>query len=128
MNYLNQRINTIEQKLKATHQHLFYQEEEYSGLLEKMQDIKLKYSRAVLLLTEFIESFVEQNPNLLQQQSDMFLDIDNIKEAEDMHDVQDETIVALCLVLLKQLQPYITDLSDSKHQQNYERRYLDPVS
>jgi len=45
----------------------------------------------------------------------MFLDIDNIKEAEDMHDVQDETVVALCLVLLKQLQPYITDLSDSKH-------------
>jgi len=80
-----------------------------------MQDIKLKYSRAVLLLTEFIESFVEQNPDLLQQQSDMFLDIDNIKEAEDMHDVQDETVVALCLVLLKQLQPYITDLSDSKH-------------
>jgi hypothetical protein len=80
-----------------------------------MQDIKLKYSRAVLLLTEFIESFVEQNPDLLQQQSDMFLDIDNIKEAEDMHEVQDETIVALCLVLLKQLQPYITDLSDSKH-------------
>ena len=80
-----------------------------------MQDIKLKYRRAVLLLTEFIESFVEQNPDLLQQQSDMFLDIDNIKEAEDMHEVQDETIVALCLVLLKQLQPYITDLSDSKH-------------
>lgn len=46
----------------------------------------------------------------------MFLDIDNIKEAEDVREVSDETIVALCLVLLKQLQPYITDLSDSKHE------------
>ena len=91
-----------------------------------MQDIKLKYSRAVLLLTEFIESFVEQNPELLQQQSDMFLDIDSIKEAENVSEVGDETLVALCLVLLKQLQPYITDLQDSKHTVNYERRYNDP--
>lgn len=66
-----------------------------------MQDIKLKYSRAVLLITEFIESFVEKNPDLLQQQSDMFLDIDSIKEADDVRNVSDETIVALCLVLLK---------------------------
>jgi len=101
MNYLNQRIKTIEAKLQSTHQHLFYQEEEYASLLEKMQDIKLKYSRAVLLITEFIESFVEKNPDLLQQQSDMFLDIDSIKEAEDIRSVTDETIVALCLVLLK---------------------------
>ena len=63
----------------------------------------MKYSRAVLLITEFIESFVEKNPDLLQQQSDMFLDIDSIKEAEDVRSVSDETIVALCLVLLKQL-------------------------
>ena len=33
----------------------------------------------------------------------MFLDIDSIKEAEDVREVSDETIVALCLVLLKQL-------------------------
>jgi hypothetical protein len=55
----------------------------------------------VLLLTEFIESFVEKNPDLLQQQSDMFLDIDSIKEVEDIREVPDETLVALCLVLLK---------------------------
>lgn len=36
MSYLNQRIKTIETKLQSTHQHLYYQEEEYSGLLEKM--------------------------------------------------------------------------------------------
>lgn len=36
MNYLNQRIKTIETKLLSTQQHLYYQEEEYSSLLEKM--------------------------------------------------------------------------------------------
>ena len=30
-----------------------------------------------------------------------------------------ETLVALGLVLLKQLQPYVQDLSDVKHQENY---------
>ena len=54
MNYLNQRIKTIETKLQSTQQHLYYQEEEYSSLLEKMQDIKLKYSRAVLLLPPIV--------------------------------------------------------------------------
>lgn len=56
----------------------------------------------------------------------MFLDIDSIKEVEDIREVNDETLVALCLVLLKQLQPYITDLQDSKHTANYERKYNDP--
>ena len=33
-----------------------------------------------------------------------------------------ETLVALGLVLLKQLQPYVQDLSDVKHQENYMRK------
>ena len=55
------------------------------------------------MLTEFIESFVETDPSLLQKQNDIFLDIDAIKEAEDIQDVEQETLVALGLVLLKQL-------------------------
>lgn len=38
----------------------------------------------ILLLTEFVESFVEQDPTLLQKQNDIFLDIDQVKEAEDL--------------------------------------------
>ena len=122
MNYLNQRIQQIEQKLQTTTDHLSLQEEEYQQLLEKMISIRNRYSKVILLLTEFVESFVEQEPSLLQRQNDIFLDIDQVKEAEELKNIEPETLVALGLVLLKQLQPYVQELSDSKHQANYQRK------
>ena len=65
MNYLNQRIYQIETKLLSTQDHLTVQEEEYQRLLEKMISIRNRYSKVILLLTEFVESFVEQEPSLL---------------------------------------------------------------
>ena len=115
MNYLNQRIQQIEQKLQTTQNHLNLQEDEYQGLLDKMVSIRNRYSKVILLLTEFIESFVEIDPSILQRQNDIFLDIDAVKEAEDLQEVEPETLVALGLVLLKQLQPYVADLSDVRH-------------
>ena len=70
-------------------------------MLEKMISIRNRYSKVILLLTEFIESFVENDPSLLQKQNDIFLDIDAVKEADDLRDVEPETLVALGLVLLK---------------------------
>ena len=49
-----------------------------------MINIRNRYSKVILLLTEFIESFVENDPSLLQKQNDIFLDIDAVKEAEDL--------------------------------------------
>ena len=93
--------------MQTTQSHLNLQEEEYQGLLDKMISIRNRYSKVILLLTEFIESFVEKDPSILQRQNDIFLDIDAVKEAEDLREVEPETLVALGLVLLKQLQPYV---------------------
>ena len=90
-----------------TQGHLSLQEDEYRGLLDKMVNIRNRYSKVILLLTEFIESFVEKDATILQRQNDIFLDIDAIKDAEDLNEVEPETLVALGLVLLKQLQPYV---------------------
>ena len=49
-----------------------------------MINIRNRYSKVILLLTEFIESFVENDQSLLQRQNDIFLDIDAVKEAEDL--------------------------------------------
>ena len=67
MNYLNQRIQQIEQKLSTTGMHLNLQEEEYQHLLEKMVSMRNRYSKIILLMTEFIESFVEKDQSLLQK-------------------------------------------------------------
>ena len=77
------------------------QEDEYYGLLNKIHTNKARYGKLVLLLTEFVESFVEKDPTLLDRQNDIFLDIDQIKEAASIKDVEPESLVALGLVLLK---------------------------
>ena len=66
-----------------------------------MMTLRSRYSKIILLLTEFIEGFVDKDPTLLQKQNDIFLDIDMVKEAEDLREVEPETMVALGLVLLK---------------------------
>ena len=86
-----------------------------------MINIRNRYSKVILLLTELIESFVEKDQSILQRQNDIFLDIDAVKDAEDLKEIEPETLVALGLVLLKQLQPYVQELSDVKHQENYNR-------
>jgi hypothetical protein len=41
------------------------QEAEYSKLFAQLVEIRARYSKAILLLTEFIEHFVEQDPTIL---------------------------------------------------------------
>jgi citrate lyase alpha subunit len=66
-----------------------------------MIGIRNRYSKVILMLTEFIESFVEKDPTILQRQNDILLDIDSVKDAQDLREVEPETLVALGLVLLK---------------------------
>lgn len=75
-NYLNQRIKTIEGKMATTQHHMQMQEQEYSKLFAQMTEIRTRYSKAILLLTEFIEHFVERDPSILERQNDIYLDID----------------------------------------------------
>lgn len=98
------------------------QDEEYHKLFEQMQKISTRYSKTILLLSEFLESFVEKDPSILQRPNDIFLDIDQIKEAEDMRDVEPESLVALGLVLFKQLQPYIQELQQVAHIEKFESK------
>ena len=66
-----------------------------------------KYNRAALLLTEFLDDLLNQTPNILESQKDMHLNLEKIKE-KSFEDLQKEDKVALVLVLLKQLQPYLS--------------------
>lgn len=47
-------------------------------MLEKVWEFRSRYGKCAMLLTEFIESFVEQNSDLLTRQNDIYLDIDEM--------------------------------------------------
>jgi len=47
-------------------------------LLEKMQVSRSGYARCALLITEFIESIVELTPNILNNNAELYLDIEHM--------------------------------------------------
>ena len=67
LDYLNERIMQYESKLKQTQVHLKQQEQEYEQLLSKVWETRTRYSRCALLLTEFIESYVQNDPEILNR-------------------------------------------------------------
>lgn len=123
MNYLNGRISQYEGKLKQTQQYLKAQELEYEQLLERVWDFRSRYRQMAMLLTEFIEHYVAEDPEIIQKQQDIYLNIDEIKAADRMDEVAPESVIALCLVMLKQLQPFIEQLDQTKHQDKYQKRF-----
>jgi hypothetical protein len=60
-----------------------------------------------LLLSEFIEHLSQRSPTLLDGQ-DLYLNIDDIKQCTDIREIDRPQLVALSLVMLKQLHPYIS--------------------
>lgn len=75
---MNSRIAQYEMKLKQTEQYVRQQELEHSTLLQKVHLQKNRYADAALLLSEFIESCVEEDKQLLHKQNDIYLDIDEM--------------------------------------------------
>ena len=63
---------------------------------------KQKYKRAALLLTEFLDDILHAQPNILQPDKDLHLNVEKIKET-GLEDLPKEDKVTLVLVLLKQL-------------------------
>ena len=76
-------------------------------LQEKVNVNREKYKKAALLMTEFLDDILNQTPNILDSDKDMHLNLEKIKETP-IEQLSKEDKVALVLVLLKQLQPYLS--------------------
>lgn len=68
----------------------------------------------VFLLSDFIDGLIGDDQQLIAEENsphmDIHLDLDLIKNAQAMdQDLDNKSLLALCLVLLKQVQPYVTD-------------------
>lgn len=72
-----------------------------------MQTSREKYKRAALLMTDFLDDLLNSSPTLLDTDQDMHVNLEKIKETP-IEKLDREDKVALVLVLLKQLQPYLS--------------------
>jgi hypothetical protein len=119
INFLEHKLEEIEKKYHRTQTEFEALQQQYHELHQKTSLSTEKYKRAALLMTEFLDDMLNQTPNILDTDLDMHLNLEKIKETPVEH-LPKQDKVALVLVLLKQLQPYLSasNLSMAPHLRN----------
>lgn len=110
INFLEAKLDEIQKRLENTQNKYEGIKKRYLILYEKLTQSRQKYRRTVLLLTDYLDDLLNSSDQVLSTDQDMHLNLDEIKEAKvPIKDLSAKDKIALILVLLKQLQPYITD-------------------
>ena len=104
---MEHKLEEIEKKLSKSQHEFENLKRENDELKDKMNVSREKYKRAALLMTEFLDDLLNSTPNILDSDKDMHLNLEKIK-ATPIEQLDKEDKVALVLVLLKQLQPYLS--------------------
>lgn len=108
--FLESKLEEIQKRLENTQNKYEGLKKRYNMLYDKLRKSREKYRRTVLLLTDYLDDLLNSSEHVLSTDQDMHLNLDEIKEAKvPIKDLQVKDKIALILVLLKQLQPYISD-------------------
>lgn len=105
--FLEHKIDQVEVQLSKAQCDYSDLQTEYRDLHEKFNRSSEKYKKAALIMTEFLDDLLSQSPNILASHQDMHLNIERVRETP-LEKMEKEDKVALVLVLLKQLQPYLS--------------------
>ena len=107
ISFLEHKLEEVERALNRTRKEYDLLQVDYLEIRNQQSNNTEKYKRAALLLTEYLDDILTQTPNILEDSSDMHLNLEKIKSVPMAH-LGKEDKVALVLVLLKQLQPYLS--------------------
>lgn len=100
--FLQSKIDEIEKNHITT-------QKEYEVLQTDYQQLKEKYRRMAFLLRDYLNYILNMSADVIQQTNqDMHLNLENIKE-KPINELKPSDRIALVLVLLKQLQPFLSD-------------------
>jgi len=78
INYLEHRLEEIEKKCVSTQSEYEVLQNDYMELQDKLNLSREKYKRAALLLTDFLDDLLSNTPNILQNDNDLFLNLDKM--------------------------------------------------
>lgn len=110
ISFLESKLEEIQKRLENTQNKYEILKKKYRMLMEKLYKSREKYKRTALLLTDYLDDLLNSSDNVLSSDQDMHLNLDEIKEAKiPIKDLDPKDKIALILVLLKQLQPYLSD-------------------
>ena len=100
INFLEHKLDEIEKKLQKSQIDYEQLQNEYLEMQNKLNVTHDKYKRAALILTEFLDDLLNQTPNILEQDKDIHLNIDGLKDTP-FDQIKKQDKVAIALVLLK---------------------------
>jgi seryl-tRNA synthetase len=107
---LESKLEEIQKRLESTQNKYEVLKKKYKMLLEKLFKSREKYKKTALLLTDYLDELLNSSDNVLSSDQDMHLNLDEIKESKvPIKELEAKDKIALILVLLKQLQPYLSD-------------------
>lgn len=98
--YLENKLEQHEKNLLQKKNEYEALQNEYYQLQDKFSQSRHKYKRAALIMTEFLEDMINKQPNILQGDKEMHLNLEKIKDTP-FENLQAEDKVTLALVLLK---------------------------
>lgn len=67
INFLESKLEQIEKNLAESQKEYEQMQNECLDIQERLGTTKEKYKRAALLMTEFLEDFLKQKPNILNE-------------------------------------------------------------
>jgi len=76
--FLENKLEESEKKYAAFQNDYEVLQADYVKLQQTIEKMKDKYSKAALLLTEFLDNLLTQTPNLLQEEKNLYLDIERL--------------------------------------------------
>ena len=78
ISFLESKLEESEKKYAAFHNDYEVLHADYVKMQQMMEKMKDKYSKAALLLTEFLDNLLTSTPNLLQEEKNLYLDIERL--------------------------------------------------
>ncbi len=113
INFLESKIDETEKKLHTTEKEYEVLKGDYHVLVQKNKAIQEKYKRTAFLLRDYLNEVLNQSEEVIQaSQQDMHLNLEKVKDG-NIEDLQPGDKIALVLVLLKQLQPFLAEHAPS---------------
>ncbi len=76
--FLESKLEEAEKKYAAFHNDYEILHADYVKQQQMLDKMKDKYSKAALLLTEFLDNLLTSTPNLLQEEKNLYLDIERL--------------------------------------------------
>jgi len=124
ISFLEEKLIEQEKKYEKFGSEFKEMQQNYLKIQEDYSKTKNKFDKAAFILSDYLDHLLK-TPLDLSDLSNIFIDVEKLK-ITPLENWEEEEKIAIILVLLKQLQPYLSDftLTTESHKENLKKLLL----